>query len=127
MTNKEMFEQIKGKLTDAEEIAFIETQIAALDRKAAKAKERAAAKKVAGDELRETIFSVLTDEFQTLDMILPAVKEITGDDTLTNSKIIPRLSALVDLEKVVKEKVKTDNGDKMAYAILLPKMLLKAN
>ena len=50
-------------------------------------------------------------------MILPAVKEITGDDTLTNSKIIPRLSALVDLEKVVKEKVKTDNGDKMAYAI----------
>ena len=117
MTNKEMFEQIKGKLTDAEEIAFIETQIAALDRKAAKAKGRAAAKKVAGDELRETIFSVLTDEFQTLDMILPAVKEITGDDTLTNSKIIPRLSALVDLEKVVKEKVKTDNGDKMAYAI----------
>ncbi len=117
MTNKEIFEQIKGKLTDAEEIAFIETQIAALDRKAAKAKERAAAKKVAGDELRETIFSVLTDEFQTLDMILPAVKEITGDDTLTNSKIIPRLSALVDLEKVVKEKVKTDNGDKMAYAI----------
>ena len=117
MTNKEMFEQIKGKLTDAEEIAFIETQIAALDRKAAKAKERAAKKKVAGDELRETIFSVLTDEFQTLDMILPAVKEITGDDTLTNSKIIPRLSALVDLEKVVKEKVKTDNGDKMAYAI----------
>ena len=117
MTNKEMFEQIKGKLTDAEEIAFIETQIAALDRKAAKAKERAAAKKVAGDELRETIFSVLTNEFQTLDMILPAVKEITGDDTLTNSKIIPRLSALVDLEKVVKEKVKTDNGDKMAYAI----------
>ena len=117
MTNKEMFEQIKGKLTDAEEIAFIETQIAALDRKAAKAKERAAAKKVAGDELRETIFSVLTDEFQTLDMILPAVKEITGDDTLTNSKIMPRLSALVDLEKVVKEKVKTDNGDKMAYAI----------
>ena len=117
MTNKEMFEQIKGKLTDAEEIAFIETQIAALDRKAAKAKERAAAKKVAGDELRETIFSVLTDEFQTLDMILPAVKEITGDDTLTNSKIIPRLSALVDLEKVVKEKVKTDNGEKMAYPI----------
>ena len=119
MTNKEMFEQIKGKLTDAEEIAFIETQIAALDRKAAKAKERAAAKKVAGDELRETIFSVLTDEFQTLDMILPAVKEITGDDSLTNSKIIPRLSALVDLEKVVKEKVKTDNGDKMAYAIAI--------
>ena len=117
MTNKEMFEQIKGKLTDAEEIAFIETQIAALDRKAAKAKERAAAKKVAGDELRETIYSVLTNEFQTLDMILPAVKEITGDDTLTNSKIIPRLSALVDLEKVVKEKVKTENGDKMAYAI----------
>ena len=117
MTNKEMFEQIKGKLTDAEEIAFIETQIAALDRKAAKAKERAAAKKAAGDEPRETIFSVLTDEFQTLDMILPAVKEITGDDTLTNSKIIPRLSALVDLEKVVKEKVKADNGDKMAYAI----------
>ena len=39
MTNKEMYLQIREKLTDAEEIAFIDTQVAALDRKAAKAKE----------------------------------------------------------------------------------------
>ena len=112
MTNREMYEQIKGKLTDAEEIAFIDTQIAALDRKAAKAKERAAAKKAEGDELRETIFNVLTEEPQTIAQIIAAV----GIEDLTPAKVTSRLGQLVALEKVAKEKVKNENGDeRMAY------------
>lgn len=117
MTNKEMFEQIKGKLTDAEEIAFIETQIAAINRKAAKAKERAAKKREEGDELREIIFSVLTGEAKTLSEIVPTVQEITGDETFSQAKAIPRLTALCELGRVAKEKVKTDAGDKMGYYI----------
>ena len=114
MTNKEMFEQIKTKLTDEEEIAFIETQIAALDRKAAKAKERAALKKAEGDELRETIFNVLTKEPQTIAQIIAAV----GNEDLTPAKVSSRLKQLVDLEKVTREKVKNENGDdRMAYCL----------
>ena len=112
MTNKEMYEQIKGKLTDAEEIAFIDTQIAALDRKAAKAKERAAAKKAEGDELREKIYNVLTAEPQTIAQIIAAV----GIEDLTSAKVSSRLGQLVALEKVSKAKVKNEDGDeRMAY------------
>ena len=114
MTNKEMYEQIKGKLTDAEEIAFIDTQIAALDRKAAKAKERAAERKAAGDELRETIYGVLTAEPQTIAQIIAA----TGVEDLTPAKVSSRLGQLVSLEKVAKEKVKLESGDeRMAYRL----------
>ena len=113
MTNREMFEQIKGKLTDAEEIAFIETQIAALDRKAEKARERAAAKKAEGDELREKIYEVLSTETMTIPQIIAAV----GIEDLTPAKVTARLRQLVELEKVAKEKVKTETGDKMGYYI----------
>ena len=114
MTNKEMYLQIREKLTDAEEIAFIDTQVAALDRKAAKAKERAALRKATGDEIRETIYGVLTGEFQTLAQIVAAV----DIEDFSASKAIPRLNALVELGKVEKEKIKTDNGDKMAYRLV---------
>ena len=114
MTNREMFEQIKTKLTDAEEVAFIETQIAALDRKAAKAKERAAQRKAEGDELREAIYKVLTTEPKTIAQIIAAV----GDEELTAAKVSSRLGQLVSLEKVAREKVKLESGDeRMAYRL----------
>ena len=117
MTNREMFVQIKEKLTDPEEIFFIESQIAALDRKKAKSQERRAEQKKAGDELREAIYDALTDEFQTLPQIVKAVSEATGIEDFSTSKAIPRLKALCELERVVKEKVKTDSGEKMAYKL----------
>lgn len=114
MTNKEMYEQIKGKLTDAEEVAFIDAQIAALDRKAAKAKERAAERKAAGDELREKIYNVLTNDLQTIAQIIVA----TGIEDLTPAKVSSRLGQLVELEKVTKEKIKNEDGDeRMAYRL----------
>ena len=113
MTNKEMFEQIKGKLTDAEEIAFIETQIAALDRKAAKAKERAAAKKAEGDELRAEVQAILTEEFQSAQAITDAI----GKEDVTKAKVIARLKQLVDTGVAVKEEVKIGDKKQMAYKL----------
>lgn len=111
VTKREMLEQIKGRLTDAEEIAFVETLITQLDNRAEKARERAAAKKVAGDELREDIYGVLGDTPRTIPEILAAL----GDEDLTPNKITARLKQLVDLGRVGKEKVKTEAGEKMAY------------
>jgi rRNA maturation endonuclease Nob1 len=117
-TSREMFVQILGKLTEEEDRTFIQSQIDALDRKKAKAQERRAEKKREGDELREAIYNVLTDELQTIATIVGKVIEATGDATLTNSKAIPRLSALCELGKVVKEKVKLESGDeRTAYKL----------
>ena len=116
MTKVEMLTSIKAVLTDEEQIAFIDEMIAQTERKAEKARERAAAKREAGDELRETIFGVLsTEDFKTIPEILEAI----GDEELSPAKVTARLSQLVKLERVIKEKVKTDNGDKMGYAIAL--------
>lgn len=116
MTKIEMLNSIKEVLTDAEQVAFIEEMIAQTERKAEKARERAAAKKEAGDELREAIFNILsTETFKTIPEILAEI----DDEEITPAKVTARLSQLVKLDRVVKEKVKTDNGDKMGYAIAL--------
>ena len=115
MTKVEMYNSIKAVLTDEEQIAFIDEQIAQAERKAEKARERATAKREAGDELRENIFSVLsTDTFKTI----PEILEALGDEELSPAKVTARLSQLVKLERVAKEKVKTDKGDKLGYAIV---------
>lgn len=102
ITKKEMYEAIKtGCLTgewsvsDTEVVEFCENEIALLDKKAAKAKERQAAKKAEGDELTEIVKSVLTDEFQVTADIAKAVLEVTGDENNTVHKISYRLGALV--------------------------------
>ena len=112
-TKREYFEGIKAQLTDPEEIAFIDDQIAQINAKAEKARIRAAAKKEAGDELREKIYDVLTNEPKTI----PAIVEELNIEELTEGKARARLSQLVQLERVAKEKVKVDEGEKMGYYI----------
>ena len=101
--------EIKGEL-----IYFIESQIASIDNKAEKAKERAAAKKAEGDALREAVKSVLTSELQTADDIL---SQLDGED-LTIAKVRARLTQLVNLGEAEKADIKTeDNKTKKAYKI----------
>ena len=112
-TMKEIIEgtdsEIKGEL-----IYFIESQIASIDNKAEKAKERAAAKKAEGDALREAVKSVLTSELQTADDIL---SQLDGED-LTIAKVRARLTQLVNLGEAEKADIKTeDNKTKKAYKI----------
>ncbi len=120
MTKKDYFNELKVLVegTDIENkgelIYFIESQIASIDAKAEKAKERAATKRAEGDELRETVKSVLTNEFQTAEEITAKV----GDEEISKAKVIARLTQLVNLGEAVKEQTKTeDNKSKMTYKL----------
>ena len=120
MTKKDYFNEIKGIVEESnlenksELIYFLESQIESIDNKAAKAKERAAAKKAEGDELRETVKSVLTNNFQTAEEITEAI----GNEEISKAKVIARLTQLVNLGEAVKEAVKTDdNKSKMTYKL----------
>ena len=73
ITKREMFEAIKAGCTtgnwtvsDTEVAEFCENEIALLDKKAAKAKERQAEKKAAGDELTDAVKAALTNEFAVI-------------------------------------------------------------
>lgn len=109
-------------LTEGDMIQFCKDQIADLDKKAVKAKERAAAKKAESDELTETVYSVLTDEFQTIADVTTAVVAIVGEEAeVSAAKVTARLKKLVDAGRIVKEQVAVEvdgkKSKKMAYAL----------
>lgn len=122
ITKKDYFAAIRGMIEGIEMVGeipadkvieFIDTQVAQIDAKAAKAKERAAEKKAEGDELRAVVASTLTDEFQTADDILA---QIDGED-VTKGKIVNRLTQLIKIGTATKEQVKIDGRKIMAYKL----------
>lgn len=101
-------------VTPADIKETLEKSLASLENKAVKAKERAAQKKVEGDELRDKIESVLDDDFKTIADIIDAVDV----EDLTPAKVSSRVAQLVKLGRVEKEQVKVDDNRKvMAYKI----------
>lgn len=112
MTKREYFEMLKGIVegTDNENkgelIYFIDAQIASIDNKAEKAKERAEAKRAEGDALREAVKSVLTTEYQDADTI---TSQVEGEE-ITKAKVIARLTQLVKLGEATKADGKTEDG-----------------
>lgn len=94
-------------------IAYCDTTLAQLDAKAAKAKEKAAEKKAANDELKDVVASVITNEYQTVDEI---VAQIEGDD-VTRGKVVNRLSALAKEGYLVKDMVKVDDRKITGYKL----------
>lgn len=104
ITKKQVFEALIGAVTgmdkvgdiDAEiVIATLETAVAQIDAKAAKAKERAAAKKAEADVLYDQVKDALsTEEFQTIADIAAVVAEVNADATV--SKTTYRLTKLVE-------------------------------
>jgi len=120
MTKRDWFGEIRAIVegSDYEDVAgaleFIDHQVELLDAKAVKAVERAAAKKADGDELRQTVLGILTEEAQTADDITAAI----GDETVTKAKVVARLTQLCKANVAEKEQVKTDDGRRvMAYAL----------
>ena len=115
MTKKDYFVEIKEVLENANEIALAEVmahEVELLENKAIKNKERAAQRKIEGDELRDTISNILVDEFQTIDEIV----EQLDDEEITKAKVVARLTQLVNLGEAIKEQVKTEDGKKvMSY------------
>ena len=91
---KETFETGKCKYEADVVKAFCDKEIAALDSKAAKAKERAAAKKAEADVLMDQVKDALTGEFQVIADIAAAVAEVNADATV--SKVTYRLGKLVE-------------------------------
>ena len=125
LTKRDKFEMLKEivrgdvnvemTVEQADLIDFLDTQINAIDVKAEKAKARNAEKKANGDELRDVVQSVLTDELQTIDAI---VTQITGED-VTKAKITARLTSLVKNGIATKEEVKDEEGRKLkAYKLV---------
>ena len=110
ITKREMFEAIKEtfetgscKYDAAVVTAFCDKEIASLDAKAAKAKERAAAKKAEADVLMGQVEDALTDEFQVIADIATTVAEVNPDATV--SKVTYRLSKLVEAGAAEKTQV----------------------
>lgn len=107
VTKREQFVKIVAILTEAGEAELaktIEHEIELLDKKAAKAKERAAKKNAGNDELAERVYEALTDEFQTIAQIAEAVGEATA-------KVQYRLTSLVKNEWATKEQIKVADGE----------------
>lgn len=124
VTKRENYEMLKSivvgdgsELTveQADLLDFLNKQISLLDSKAEKAKARSEEKKAAGDELREVVQSVLTNDYQTIDAI---VAQIEGED-ITKAKITARLTSLCKNGIAEKTDVKDDEGRKLkAYRLI---------
>ena len=125
ITKREKFEMLKEiirgdvnvemTVEQAELIDFLDAQIVAIDTKAEKAKARNAEKKANGDELRDIVQSILTEDYQTIDAI---VAQIEGED-VTKAKVTARLTSLVKNGLAEKEDVKDEEGRKLkAYKLV---------
>lgn len=119
ITKAEKLQMIKAivEASDTEDkvmlVEAIDTILAQDANKAAKAKERAAAKKAEGDALRATVQGVLTEEFQSAQAITDAI----DDEEVTKAKVIARLKQLVDTGVAVKEEQKIGERKCMAYKL----------
>ena len=129
ITKKQMFEGMvayfRGEETEIAEEAFAQfclAQIADLDKKSAKAKERAEKKKAEADILTDLVYSVMTNKFQTGAEIATAVLAQLPEDTdVTAAKVTARITKLVNAGAVVKEQVTVEcdgkKSKKMAYKL----------
>ena len=116
ITKREMFEAIKEtfetgtcKFDAATVMAFCDKEIASLDAKATKAKERAAAKKAEADVLMDQVRDALTGEFQTIADIAAAVAEVNPDATVI--KVTYRLTKLVENQVAEKTDISVPGVD----------------
>lgn len=91
-------------------IEFCENEITLLDKKADKAKERAAAKKAEADELMDKVYAVLSDtEFMTRNAVMDALGDVPEDVSI--SKVGARLTKLVNNQAVEKSELTVANAE----------------
>lgn len=103
-------------------IAFCEHEIELLDKKTAKAKERAAAKRAEGDELTEQIYNVLyDDEFMTI----PEIVKALGDESVSAQRASYRLRSLVEANRAEKTEITVagSDGDKASKRVAYRKIV----
>ena len=125
ITKKDMYNGIIATLTEnfgdevQEYVAFLEGEVAALDKRAEKEKERRAAKKAEADELKDAVKTAIGVEPATAQEIADALAENFED--VTKAKVTYRASQLVKDGEIYKVTVKTEDGRKVvAYTTEAP-------
>lgn len=114
ITEKEMYEQISNLCSEHEDVVeFCDKKIAALEKKSANAKAKAEEKKAMGDDLRDKVQALLTDELQTID----AITDLLGDEEISRNKVSYRLNSLVDAGIAEKAEVKVEGTDGKSRAV----------
>ena len=119
-TKAEVLAVIAEAMADnADVVAYCENELALLESKKIKARERQDKKRAEGDDLQAHVYSVITADPQTRGDILAAVVGITGDESLTEGKIQAKLNNLVSKAGTVgKVNVKTEDGKvKVGYIL----------
>ena len=125
MTEKKITKKEKyGMLLAIEEVAvdnmlrtFVEEEIAALEAKAEKARERAAKKKAENDELGEKIYKIIVEKGSSV-TLQELYKILSVDDEeITTSKIVARLTKLVNSDKIDKAEATIEKSKKMTYFV----------
>ena len=86
---------------------YAENEIALLDKRAVKAKERAAVKKAEGDDLLEVVFEALGEDFEP---IADICSRIEGED-VTVGKVGARLRKLVEAGRAERTELKVKPAD----------------
>ncbi len=118
ITKRQVFEALLKEIEGMETVGGLEVDVVKerLEllieqdiNKADKAKERAAKKKQESDVLTDDIFALLREDFQTAD----AITEAIGVEAVTKSKVVARLTKLVNTGEAVKEQIKTEDGRKL--------------
>lgn len=117
MTDKTFYENIVALMTTGEVtvdpqemIDKAQQKIASIERKAERAKERAAEKKAAGDELTEVVKGYLTNEFAVTADITAKVNA-DSDEEYSKQKIGYRLRQLVEMGVAVADDVVVTKED----------------
>ena len=109
ITKAEVLEIIAEAMADnADVVAYCENELALLENKKVKARERQDKKRAEGDELQAVVASLLTDAPQTRDEI---TAQIEGED-ITVGKVQAKLNNLVKFGQASKCDVKTEDGKK---------------
>lgn len=125
MTEKKITKKEKyGMLLAIEEVAaddmlrtFVEEEITALEAKAEKARERAAKKKAENDELGEKIYKIIVEKGSSV-TLQELYKILSVDDEeITTSKIVARLTKLVNSDKIDKAEATIEKSKKMTYFV----------
>ena len=117
---RDYFEEIKAIVAEDEDlVAFVDGEIAKIDNRAAKEKEKRAEKRAQGDELQAAVKAYI----QGADGAVTAQEiadEIEGED-VTKAKVTYRATQLVKAGEIFKVTVKTEDGRKaVAYTAEAP-------
>ena len=117
---RDYFEEIKAIVAEDQDlVAFVDGEIAKIDNRAAKEKEKRAEKRAQGDELQAAVKAYIQDADGAV-TAQEIADEIEGED-VTKAKVTYRATQLVKAGEIFKVTVKTEDGRKVvAYTAEAP-------